>query len=312
MTGETLRRSIVARAARLQPDLARRLLDAFRLLKGTLTDRELAQAIASGMAEAMVERILDDAVLDRAFSRLRVTLDQGALEAGARFTKTLPLSLRPPAFNVLSPAIVEAVRRLDTRVIGGLKAQVRETFRQHVLQGIRAGESPLTIARGARSMLDLAPNQAAAVRNFRRMLQQGDREALTRELRDHRFDRTLERALGQGGAGLSRQQVDQMTAHYHRRMVAFNAETQSRTAALDANRLGNRLSWQGAIDQGTVEERDLVHVWITVGDSKVRPEHVEMHGEEAPFGQRFSNGDLVPGESDYNCRCSERVQPAFM
>jgi hypothetical protein len=97
-----------------------------------------------------------------------------------------------------------------------------------------------------------------------------------------------------------------MTTAYRKRMEAFNAETQARTAALDAQRLGQRLSWQDAIDRGIVKTDELYRTWVSVGDDRVRPEHVEMDGEEQPYEQPYSNGETVPGESTYNCRCIEK------
>ncbi len=42
-------------------------------------------------------------------------------------------------------------------------------------------------------------------------------------------------------------------------------------------------------------------IWVTVGDSRVRPEHQELDGEEVPIDGYFSNGLLEPSEP--NCRC---------
>lgn len=49
-----------------------------------------------------------------------------------------------------------------------------------------------------------------------------------------------------------------------------------------------------------------VKVWVTMGDSKVRPEHVSLEGETRPLNRLFSNGVQYPCEP--NCRCSLRFQ----
>jgi len=53
-----------------------------------------------------------------------------------------------------------------------------------------------------------------------------------------------------------------------------------------------------------------MHEWITVGDRRVRPEHVdnEAHGP-VPVGQPFPSGQLHPGDGpgSVNCRCT--IQP---
>ncbi len=37
-----------------------------------------------------------------------------------------------------------------------------------------------------------------------------------------------------------------------------------------------------------------------------RDEHVPMNGETVPYDQPYSNGQMIPGEGDYNCGCLSR------
>lgn len=303
------------RARHMSPDLVRREMAAYEMIREVLSEAELVRAIESGQLDRLIFEILDDGTLDPAFARLRLAVDRSVLDsARLEATKHLPSFLQPIAFNILSPHVVQAVRILDTRVIDGLKDEVRETVRQRATAGIRAGEGPRTTARGMRAVIGMAPNQEEAVSNFRRMLTEGDREALTRALRDRRFDSTLRRTLGRGGAGLTRDQIERMVAAYRRRMIAFNAETHARTVALDAQKLGQRLAWVDAIERGIVSRDQLTREWVAVGgpkgDGRNRPEHLAMHGESVGFDEPFSNGELVPGDSTYNCRCVSRVKIA--
>lgn len=43
--------------------------------------------------------------------------------------------------------------------------------------------------------------------------------------------------------------------------------------------------------------------WLTVGDDKVRPEHVENNGKIVAKGAAFPSGEHHPGEQSVNCRC---------
>jgi uncharacterized protein with gpF-like domain len=45
--------------------------------------------------------------------------------------------------------------------------------------------------------------------------------------------------------------------------------------------------------------------WRTARDARVREAHRIMEGEYAAMGERYSNGQLVAGESDVQCRCTE-------
>lgn len=297
---------ITARASRLQPELAKRLLAAYRLIRDNLTTTEMTRLIQGGNAERLIDELLNDQALENAFRPLRVYVDQAVMDAGNLASRDLPSPLRGQVFDVLNPKVIEAARTLDTRVITGLKVEVRETVRQHVIAGLEEGVGPSTIARGIRDVVALAPNQEAAVRNFRRMLEEGDAEAFTRKLRDRRFDRTLAKAFAEDGK-LPVAKIDTMTDAYRRRMVALNAETQTRSAAVDAMRAGQRASWEEAIERGAVDRSALFKTWVTVGDDRVRPEHAAMNGQRVPFDQPYSNGDMVPGQGDYNCRCIERI-----
>lgn len=301
-----VRDRIIRRARLLEPRLARRQLMAYDIIRALFTEGELLEYIARGSVDLFILDVLSDAELDPAFMRLRALIDQAVVQAGETFLGSLPRIVQPAAFDMLNPRVADAARSLDTRVVQGLKESVRETVLQHTARGLEAGKAPRTIARGVRESLGLSPWHENAVENFERMLRDGDREALTRELRDRRFDGTLRRALGKRGTGLSEEQIQKMTAAYRRRMIAYSAETTARSAALDAQRLGQRMSWLDAIDQGIADARRIRRTWVDSDDSRVRPEHEDMDGETIGFWDTYSNGQSIPGDSDFNCRCVER------
>lgn len=290
------------RAATLSPALRDELLAAYRVLRESLSDRELARLIASGQ----IDQVLDDALLDRAFLPLREKLRQ-AVERG--FKSTIPDLPRAGlvdgtlgvGFDQLSPDVITAVRKLDSRVINTLKDDVRETVRAYIENGLRDGKAPATVARELRPLLGLAPNQAEYIQNYRTQLEAGSQDALDRKLRDKRFDYAVR------NGDLTPEKIDRMVGAYEKRWIKLNAETNARTATLDAMKLGQRLSWQDAIDRGIVNAHDLMERWVTVGDDRVRDEHQAMNGEEIPFGGTYSNGESIPGESTWNCRCISRV-----
>ena len=287
------------------------MIQALALIRARLGPAALEEAIRTGSAGVVLERALADAALETAFAPVRQELQRTLADNVAYFAHDVPVrgALRGVAiaFDVLNPRVIDAVRRLDTRVFMRLAEDVRGTVRQVVERGLAQGVGPRTIARGLRDVVGLAPNQEAAIHNFERMLREGDRAALTRALRDHRFDRTLDRLLGVRGEGLSAAQVTRMTDAYRRNMVAFNAESNARTAALNSVKLGQRLSWQDAIDKGYVDGGNLMKRWVNVGDARVRDEHLAqplgVAGETVPFDEPYSTGEMEPGDDTYNCRC---------
>ncbi len=300
------------RAGDLTPELARAVLAAFHVIAGQVPEARLARMIAEGALESLYTEMLAQAAAAGAYAPVQEALRRGLARETRAAAHRLPPRYQPASvgigFDILNPDIITAIRTMETRVLARLSEGVRGAVRAHVELGLRAGVNPRTIARGLRDVVPLAPNQVNAVANFRAMLEGGEREALTRALRDRRFDATLRRALGEGGTGLSKPQIDRMADAYRRRMIAFNAETQARTAALESVKLGQRLSWQDAIDRGVVDTRDLMKRCVTVLDGRERPEHHDMNGDVAPFEGAYRNGDTYAGEGDpWNCRCADYV-----
>lgn len=308
MTAAELRfwRRVQSRASGLTPELASKIQRAFRELRESLTESELERIMASGQLDALfsADGPLDPVTIRQAFLPVRDRFRDGVTQAAKAFAKDLPTAAREVGFggfDVLNPDVIEGIRTLESKVIQTLEGDVRETVRAFTERGLREGVGPRTIARELRTVIGLAPNQVDAIANFRNMLEAGDREALTRALRDKRFDRTLVKAFA--GEGLSTAQIDRMTDAYAKRMVAFNAETHARTAALDAQKLGQQLTWDQAVERGDVDGEKLTKTWTGVLDDRERPEHVAMEGETVPHDQPYSNGQMIPGETEWNCRC---------
>lgn len=300
---ERLWLSFQRRASTLTPEMAAELLAAFRYIRAALTDAELEQLVRTGG----VDEVIDDALIERSLRVFRAKV-MDAIQRG--FTSTVPQLPKAGkvegtvavGFDILNPKVIDAVRELDSRVINTIRDEIRDTVRAHVENGIRDGVAHRTIARRIRPILGLAPNQALAVSNYRKALQGENPNAgpADYKLRDRRFDRMQ----------MTPERIDRAVDAYARRMQAHHANTVAGTATKDSLKLGQRLTWDDAIERGIVAAEQLERTWIAVagpgGDGRNRPEHLAMHGEKVPYGAAYSNGDTVPGESDWNCRCVER------
>jgi uncharacterized protein with gpF-like domain len=304
------------RIARLSPDVAAALFAALRAIAASLNEAELARLIASGAVDRLITQAFSDVALDREFLRFRAAL-RTSVEAAFRWnTPYLPRGGKVDGtisvvFDQLNPRVIEAVRTMETRAITSLKESIRETVRQAIERGITDGVAPQTIARGLRDVIGLSPSQEAAVANYRALLESGDREALTRLLRDRRFDATLDRALGPNGEGLAASRIDTMVEAYRRKSVAMNANTITSTAVKDAYKVAQRESWASAVDAGIIEPGRLQKTWIGIGDDRERPGHLIMNNTVVPFDEPYPNGDMYAGEGDpWNCRCLDQVTVA--
>ena len=302
------------RAAALQPDLARAVMASLRRIAAKLPEAQMAAMIADGALERTLLTLLSDVALAPELLPVQEALRTGLARETAAGARALPAGIRAPVigavFDVLSPRVVEAIRNLETRVMGVLAANVRGAVRAHVEMGLVRGVGPRAIARGLRAIVPLAPNQVAAIANFRGYLEAGEfGTALSRALRDKRFDATLRR-MADGGA-LTPAQVERMASQYAKRMVAFNAETIARTAALDAVKMGQRLAWDDAVRRGEVDGTRLVKQWVGVMDERERETHRAMEGVTVPFDDPYILPDgeveMEPGDGEFNCRCISRV-----
>lgn len=292
------------RAAQLNPALSALILAGFARLRDRMGETALTRAIELGFTERIFETILSDAVLAYAFLPVRERLRVGV---GAAFRVTAPdIPKRSGsigvAFDTLNPRILDAIRTLESRVITTLETTVRETVRESVTRGLSDGLAPRTIARGLRDVIGLAPNQLQDVANYRAKLEAGH-SVTGYTLRDKRYDGVVKRNE------MTPAQIDTAVDTYRKRRIALNAETNARTAALDAQKLGQQLSWQDAIGKGIVDGDRLYKSWVGVLDDRERPEHIAMEGVTVPFDQPYPlpSGEMIPGESTFNCRCISRV-----
>lgn len=292
------------RAAHLQPDLARAMLRGFLTLRENLSDAEMERLIRTGSVERLLAENFDPTTLDRAFAVVRAEVRGGVEDAARAFGRDFPRTAQMPgiAFDVLNPRIVDAIRVLNTRVVATLTDDVRETVRAHVENGLRDGIGPRAIARDLRGVIGLGPSQLQEVQNFRdALLGQNGRRWQDYTLRDRRFDGVLRRLAGPEDAGLPAARVDAMTETYLRRRIAQNTGTIARTAALDAQKLGQRLTWEAAVERGDVDGERLMKRWAGVMDDRERDEHVAMEGETVGWDEPYSNGQMQPGENEFNC-----------
>ena len=191
----------------------------------------------------------------------------------------------------------------------------RDATRLAMVDGIERGLNPIDQARNFRSSVGLTARQQAAVINYRRLLEragEGDSEALTRELRDRRFDRTVQRAVA-SREPLSQAQIDRMVERYRERYIKYRAEVIGRTEALRAVHAGNDEGYRQAIDEGAIDLSEIQRTWVTARDERRRPTHRlaegQVRGIDEPFfiggaQLRYPGDSRAPARETVQCRCS--------
>ena len=199
------------------------------------------------------------------------------------------------------------------RLVREFTEQQRMATREAIVDGIRRGANPIEQARAFRDSIGLAPSQQRAVNNFRTALEKGNTSALSRQLRDKRFDSTVRRAAKEGRA-LSSSQIEKMTSRYRDRMLKYRSEVIARTESLRSVHEGNKEMFDQAIQSGDLDPNQVIQIWNTASDQKVRDTHKPMNGQERMIGVPFNSGDgsvlrypgdaSAPADETIQCRCA--------
>ena len=210
---------------------------------------------------------------------------------------------------------VNHMQRSRLRFIREFTDGQRDATRLALVDGIERGLNPIAQARNFRASVGLTAKQQEAVINYRRLLVragEGDSAALTRQLRDRRFDRTVRRAVA-AREPLSQAQIDRMVDRYRERYIKYRAEVIGRTEALRAVHAGNDEAYRQAIDGGAIARAEIQRTWVTARDERVRPTHRaaggQVRGLDEPFivggaQLRYPGDPRAPARETVQCRCA--------
>lgn len=255
------------------PLIRQRFLAAIQAIRGTVKEAALRDALDTGNVDEVMQVLglaKDD--LEPLRPALLAPLNDTVAEAGAAALDATPalaaqggaLAMR---FDILNPHTVQAVRTYGFNLIQQISDDTRDGIRVIVANAMEFGGHPTEQARQIRSLIGLTESQADAVANFRALLEAGDRAALTRELRDRRFDGTLDRALGADSTvDLTPDQIERMVARYGERMLANRAETIARTETINAASIGTQNAWIQATESNLLDRAKVRQGWMVTPD----------------------------------------------
>lgn len=223
------------------------------------------------------------------------------------------------SFDSVNERAIRSMKLHRLSLIQNFAAAQREATRTALLDGLRRGLNPTTTARVFRDSIGLTPKQQAAVANYRRLLEEGNREALNRALRDRRFDASV-RASVEGRRQLTQSQIDKMVSRYAVRYVDYRSRVISRTQSLRAVHEGNRELYRQALEQGKV--KTVTRMWhAQTGDGRTRLTHEDINEVEVKFdepwvtiaGNRlmYPGDPAAPAEEIIQCRCSTSSKVTF-
>ena len=297
-----------------------RMADAFRevvdQLRSERTFELLVQYVETGQRAAFLEH------LSLLGSSLAAGLINETFIPAATYASNEVATARNVVvvFDVTHPVIVEAMRQLRLDLITNFTDEQIALVNQMLTEAAALGTNPTETARWIQPHLGLTPRQQEAVANYRRLLEAGSREALDRELRDARSDRSLLAAI-RNKKPLKPEQIESMVERYRNRYLSYRAKVIAQTESLRGTNTALQATFQAAVADGTFAAADLVRTWFTASDERVRSSHAYMHGQERGLDQPFLSGAgnylMHPGDPDapaedvVNCRCvvTTRVRP---
>ena len=282
---------------------------ASRNAPGTL--RQLERLITRGQIEDAVQLAARAGAISFANQSAAVYAASGTATAQA-LSKILDVTID---FDTIHDRAVRQMQQNRLLLVREWTNVQRGSARLVLNQAVAEGLGPREVARRFRDVTGLTAHQEGQVQNYRQLLraaERGNADALSRSLRDKRFDGTIRRAI-KLRQPIPPDKIDRMVARYRQRYVKRRAETIARTEALSSVNAGNHEAFNQALDGGHVQEHELERTWYATPDERTREAHVNASGQTTGLNDPFSVGGedmMFPGdmnasaENRINCRCS--------
>lgn len=322
-----------------EPRMRQAFLDAVYQIRDSITLAELARLIEAGRIDDAVRAVgLDPGK----FRSMNATL-VAAFEAGGLATMaTIPATVVTAGyrlnidFNVRNLRAEEWLRTYSAQMIREITESQQAAIRDVLVKGMEEGRGPRQVAgdllgrfnpktgRREHGLIGLTQTQIEWARNYARELATGDPAALTRKMRDTRFDAIIRRAIAEK-RGLTKAEALPIFRAYLHRALRVRAETIARTEMLAAFHASQQESYQQAIDAGQLTEAQVTKTWVSMRDDRVRfthDEHGGLDGTTVPFSGvfisprggvlRYPGDKQAPIAETVNCRCHLRYSVSYI
>ena len=282
------------------------------------TDEEIAELLEQGRYEEALE------VASRAVGiPLAGGIAAAYVLAGQRTAKDLEDAMNAPVsletsvtigFDQSHTRAVAFMQEERLRLIREFTNAARDATRAALQDGIERGLNPVAQARQFRGAIGLTEYQENMVRNFRSAIDNAENrpsDVFARELRDRRFDPSIERAA-RTDTPLSAEHKDRMVFRYRERLLKFRAETIARTEALRATHAGIHEAFNQSVESGTFDVGEIERTWNATRDRRVRKDHAAAHGQKRGLNETFLVGGYAllfpcdpngPASQVIKCRC---------
>lgn len=297
----------------------RTVRNAFLSFINVVTSDEVFKEINNFLRAGNIEGALNvvDSYIVRVSDVLtRVFIDVGDVETAA-LTQSLGIAAVGISFDPTDSTTVEIMRTNKLSFIQNITEQQRIATRQALVRAFTLGEGPRKTALAFKNSIGLTGKQEQAIENYKRLLKTNSTQALTRELRDRRFDPSIRRAIELDDL-LTNNQIDKMVARYRARMLQFRAENVARTEGVRAVSSARDLALRQMLEVTGMPETRVIRIWNRVPDDRTRDEHNKMQGQKVGLNEvfidsagnilRFPGDPRAPLSTTANCRCIIIIQ----
>lgn len=249
-----------------------------------------------------------------AMGRLVPTLYKGELLAvsnrfrKASLTANVGTSFNPPPAEILQEMLDNLLENIQQTT-----QEERDQIIDILTNAVSTGQNATKTARELSDVIGLTDAQQGWVDSYRALLENSSSQALTRALRDRRYDPTLQNAIDQNDF-LDQDQIDMMVERYRERLLDMRGEMIARTEALKVTEQVRADSMADVADQAGIDQGLIVKQWSATNDNRTRDTHAALDGQarlmEDPFdsesgAQLDHPGDgSAPPEEVINCRCT--------
>lgn len=314
------------------PRLRKAFLDAIYAIRDAAQIAVIGRMLENHDVDGALRAVRIDPLMFRDFDRSFAD----AFEAAGRLTSDGLPALKEPSghqlrvmFDARNPRAEAWLRTYSSDLVTQIVDDQRQAVRQHLEAGMAAGQNPRDVAlelvgrvnsaTGKREggVIGLTASQEAWARNYAAELEKGDAAALTRALRDKRFDKTVTKAIA-AGQPIPADLRAKMVAAYRNRALRYRGETIGRTEAMTSLHQAQNEAVTQAVDKGQVKASAVRRIWRSAGDDRVRDTHRVLNGEsvglhdvfQSPSGARlrFPGDPQAPAAETINCRCTLSIR----
>lgn len=311
---------------RLLDQLEPRAARAFaRAVAGIRSRARLAELEAAIVAQDLDRAVRAAGLTPAAWVEVTEESRLAYLQGGALMAADAP-SRFGFSFDLNNPRAQTWLANHSSELVTYIMEDQRAMIRSTLAAGFEQGRNPRSVAldivgrvdsvakRRTGGLVGLTQQQAGYVNRARQQLENLDPEYFTRQRRDRRFDRQVQRAIDEGKP-LTAAQVNKITGRYSDRLLNLRGENIARTEMLGSLNEGLDEALRQVVDEGLVEPGGVRRIWDATGDSRTRPDHVAAEGQEVGLDEPFIVGGesmMHPGDfgaspgNVINCRCAVR------